>query len=133
MTQETPQAIKAWQEFSKEVETHLANYSIPQYGDLDVDEISKYSIEMCIAQMQRYLSRHGKNQRPSEDERTFMKVAVYAFRAHLKMSEPKDGLVYLKDDFGGRHLKKGEKYILDYDGREQVRILTENEINWKIA
>ena len=76
---------------------------------------------MCIAQMQRYLSRHGQNQRPSEDERTFMKVAVYAFRAHLKMSEPEEVISKKNPEFSTEEL-----YIIHNElkdsllGRSQV-------------
>lgn len=76
---------KAWMNFSSEVLHHLENYSVPQYGDLGSDEITKYDIPTCVIQMQRYLARVGQNARPEEEDRGFLKVAVYAMRAWDKL------------------------------------------------
>lgn len=105
---------KAWMDFSSEVLHHLETYSVPQYGDMGDDEIAKYSIETCVIQMQRYLARVGQNARQEEELRGFLKVAVYAMRAHEKL---KNGYTPPKKQFV---LTERDIEVLEYFLRDKT-------------
>jgi hypothetical protein len=75
-------SVNNWVTFSKEVETHIETYTVPQYGDFPNDLASSYTKESCVAQIAKYASRFGKNARPGQDKLDLLKIAHYAQMAH---------------------------------------------------
>ena len=67
-----------WIEFSKKVLNHINDYTVPQYNDFPLDEITKFTPEECMSQIQRYVARFGKNARVGQDELDLIKIAHYA-------------------------------------------------------
>jgi len=76
---------EAWRKFSKEVENHIEHYACPQYGDIDSDLISEWSIGQCVDQIKKYASRYGNDVRPDQEKLNLLKIVDYAFRACLKL------------------------------------------------
>jgi hypothetical protein len=66
-----------WIKFSMRVLRHIEDYTIPQYGDKGSDNLDKYTPDDCIKQVEKYLSRRGKNQRDGNDEMDILKAAHY--------------------------------------------------------
>lgn len=81
--------LKEWQEFSKQVETHITNYANIQYGNPGGDEqIDSFSLEDCWQNMQRYYNRRNSSVRgKTETQRDVLKVAHYAQVIYTKMKE----------------------------------------------
>jgi hypothetical protein len=80
---------RAWELFSDDVLEHIEEYVVPQYGDLDEDLCSEYTVEECILNMKRYLQRIGRNSRPGHDALDCIKIAHYAQMIYDKL-ENKD-------------------------------------------
>lgn len=76
-----------WQQFSANTLKHVEEYTVPQYGDKGVDQITNYTIEDCLKQAQKYIARYGKNARPGQQERDFLKAAHYIQVAATKYRE----------------------------------------------
>ena len=66
-----------WKKFSAEVESHIENYTVPQYGDKGDDIASEYTSEHCINQVKKYAARFGKNSRPGQERLDLLKMAHY--------------------------------------------------------
>lgn len=58
----------------KELNDHIENYVLPQYGDYGDDLASTYTVEDCVKQAQRYLARHGRSSRVGEERRDLLKA-----------------------------------------------------------
>jgi hypothetical protein len=86
-----------WKEFSDAIAKHLREYTVPQYGDVGEDEISKYSVEDCVKQVEKYAKRYGSNARQGQQELDFMKMAHYAQCAWEKYSPVEDDNIKLVD------------------------------------
>ena len=69
--------ISEWQQFSVAVETHIQEYAKEQYGDAGEDLATDYTVEECLNQVQKYLKRHGKQQRTGDERLDFLKMAHY--------------------------------------------------------
>lgn len=80
-----------WNSFAKEVETHIQEYTVPQYGDKGEDIASEYSAEHCVAQIKKYAARFGKNSRPGQDALDLKKIAHYAQMAHEALKGGENG------------------------------------------
>lgn len=78
---------KNWLAFAEQVHAHVEGYTVPQYGDKGVDQVSDYSAEECLRQAQKYISRYGRNARPGQQELDFMKAAHYIQLAAEKHKE----------------------------------------------
>lgn len=76
-----------WQEFSKRVLSHVEGYTVPQYGDYPNDQASKWTIEDCLNNIQKYMNRYGKNARDGQQELDFVKMAHYICLAWKKYQE----------------------------------------------
>lgn len=76
-----------WLDFSEEVFDHIKNYSIPQYGDAPNDNVSEWTAEDCVKQIEKYAKRFGKNAREGQDEIDLKKIAHYACLAFGKMED----------------------------------------------
>lgn len=76
-----------WLEFSRKVFDHVEEYTVPQYGDRGEDAISKWTAKDCIKQVEKYLSRFGRNSREGQQERDFLKAAHYIQMAYDKYIE----------------------------------------------
>lgn len=109
-----------WKEFSDMVIKHLDEYTVPQYGDKDVDEIGKYSVHDCVQVIKKYANRYGTNAREGQQLLDFMKIAHYAQCAWEKEKQiiPKQSFVFntyadMVDDVQlEKHIRKfGEKEI----------------------
>ncbi|MGD9868944.1 MAG: hypothetical protein AB7U38_13170 [Hyphomicrobiales bacterium] len=70
-----------WRAFAAQVEAHIDNYVVPQYGDEGEDLASDYSAAACVEQAKKYLARFGRNSRPGEERRDLLKVAHYVQKA----------------------------------------------------
>ena len=80
-----------WCDFSDEVENHIEDYTVKQYGDMPTDQASSFTLEDFKRELQKYCNRMGSGVRgPEEQERDFKKIAHYAcmglarFRADRK-------------------------------------------------
>jgi hypothetical protein len=73
---------EAWLKFSGEVYEHIEGYTVRQYGDAGQDLASNYTIDDCLKQVKKYISRSGKNQRPGQDALDMKKAAHYIQMAH---------------------------------------------------
>ena len=68
-----------WQGFSEQVDDHIENYVVPQYGDYPDDMAENFTTADIKAQLQRYVGRIGSNARgPVEAHRDCLKIAHYA-------------------------------------------------------
>ena len=74
----------AWREFAAEVERHIEEYTIPQYGDEGEDPVTGYSAEDCLVQVKKYANRYGRNSRDGQQELDFLKMAHFAQLAARK-------------------------------------------------
>jgi hypothetical protein len=66
-----------WRKFANEVERHLREYTVPQYGDVGEDAITDYSAGDCILQVEKYAKRFGTQSRDGQQELDFLKIAHY--------------------------------------------------------
>lgn len=85
---ENDRRLAEWSAFAWEVHQHIKNYANVQYGNTNLSD--NYTAQHCIDQIQKYVVRHGKNQRPGQDELDLSKIAHYAQFAHRAMTEKKD-------------------------------------------
>jgi len=67
----------AWVQFSDMVLRHIEDYTVPQYGDEGDDLADDYSEEDALRNVTKYLKRFGRNARPDEQARDFVKMAHY--------------------------------------------------------
>ena len=72
--------IKGWNHFAEQVNRHVVQYTIPQYGnDAGNDQASNFSMEDCVQQMLTYINRRNIRVRGNiEAMRDWLKVAHYA-------------------------------------------------------
>ena len=81
--------VEQWKEFSDMVIDHIENYTLPQYGDSDTDQIDEFSIEDCWKNVQRYFNRRNTNVRGvTEQVRDVLKIAHYMCFIFNKMGGP---------------------------------------------
>lgn len=69
---------KDWARFAMLVLEHIENYTVSQYGDTGEDPASNYTPEDALRSASKYIARYGKNARPGEQHRDFLKLAHYA-------------------------------------------------------
>jgi RecA/RadA recombinase len=67
------------------VNAHVREYVLPQYGDYGEDLAASYTVEDCVKQAQRYLTRHGKSSRVGEEQRDMHKAIHWMAMALHKM------------------------------------------------
>lgn len=79
-----------WSEFSNDVLNHIENYTVPQYGDKGEDQATDYTVPELLKQAKKYIERHGKNQRPGQEQLDMLKAAHYIQMAATKMKEEAD-------------------------------------------
>ena len=73
--------------FATLVAQHVANYTIPQYGDAPNDEVEKWTAEQCVLAIQKYTKRFGSLRRGRLEElRDMVKIAHFACLAFGKMN-----------------------------------------------
>ncbi len=77
----------AWRKFADQVEQHIEEYTVPQYGDAGDDQVTEWTVEDCLKQLSKYRNRHGKNSRPGQQELDFLKMAHYVQLAAEKDQE----------------------------------------------
>jgi hypothetical protein len=74
--------------FSRIVRGHIANYTVPQYGDFPNDEVEQWTAEQCILAIQKYTKRFASSQRGKlETLRDMVKIAHFACIAFHKIAE----------------------------------------------
>ena len=78
-----------WKAFSEAVLTHIDTYAVPQYGDMEDDEVSNWTKEDCILAIKRYLARFGKNSRKGQERMDMLKIAHYTCFIYNKLKEDK--------------------------------------------
>jgi dUTP pyrophosphatase len=71
--------------FSGAMIQHIECYTVGQYSDYPDDPAAKYSVNECLWQIQKYVTRHGKNARPGQDRVDMLKVGHYAALAASKI------------------------------------------------
>lgn len=76
-----------WEEFSKNVVSHVLEYTVKQYGEKGEDQVTNWSIEDLIVQIQKYCHRYGNNVREGQEHLDFQKIAHYACMAYWKYIE----------------------------------------------
>jgi hypothetical protein len=77
-----------WHNFSTIVAGHIANYTIPQYGDFPDDEIAKHwDAAQCVDAIGKYVTRYRVMRRGRlETLRDMAKIAHFACMAMGKMN-----------------------------------------------
>lgn len=78
---------RAFISFAADVLTHIEQYTVPQYGDAGEDQVTEYTVEECLKQALKYISRYGRNSREGQQELDFMKAAHYIQLAAEKHKE----------------------------------------------
>ena len=68
---------KDWINFAQQVLCHIENYTVNQYGDKGIDQLTGTSIEMCLEHAKKYINRYGRNSREGQQERDFFKLVHY--------------------------------------------------------
>jgi hypothetical protein len=79
-----------WEIFSNIVEKHIAEYTIPQYGDAPEDQVYKWEVSDIVTQLAKYTLRQdrGGGVRGKEEQcRDFLKIAHYACMAYMKLKK----------------------------------------------
>lgn len=71
----------------QDVRKHVQQYVLPQYGDYGTDPAAEYTVEDCVKQAQRYLTRHGKSSRVGEERRDLHKAIHWLSIALEKMPD----------------------------------------------
>jgi len=59
-------------------------YSNKQYGDVGEDVVTKWSVEKCMANVNRYLERFENNSRPGQERLDVIKSIDYLIRVFYK-------------------------------------------------
>jgi dUTP pyrophosphatase len=77
--------------FSGAMIQHIEFYTVGQYSDYPDDPAAKYSVNDCLWQIQKYVSRHGKNARPGQDRIDMLKVGHYAALSASKIAKINPG------------------------------------------
>lgn len=75
-----------WCAFSDKVLTHIEEYTVPQYGDKGVDNVTDYSAKDCVLQIRKYATRFDSNQRSNQDQLDCLKMAHYACLTFQKLN-----------------------------------------------
>lgn len=75
-----------WLNFSLLVLDHIENYTVPQYGDKGIDQVTEFYISDFKTQIQKYLNRFGKNARPGQDQLDLLKIAHYTQMLHERLN-----------------------------------------------
>ena len=81
--------VENWRKFSAQVEDHIENYVVPQYGDVGDDPVTNYSVADCLLQVEKYVKRFGRSSRPGEEMRDLIKAAHFLQRAADKFQGEK--------------------------------------------
>ena len=82
--------LSEWVEFSLEVDDHIENYCIPQYGDYPDEMIEGWTVENIKTQLEKYVKRIGVDVRGVEEaKRDTLKIAHYACLLLKKIDEGK--------------------------------------------
>lgn len=75
-----------WLYFTKLVNKHIIDYTIPQYGDSPTDEVEAWTPEQCILAISKYCRRFESSKRgPKETLRDMLKIAHFACIAYFKL------------------------------------------------
>jgi len=69
---------QAWVQFSDMVLRHIEDYTVPQYGDEGDDLAQDYTEEEAFRNITKLIRRFGRNARPAEQGRDFVKMAHWA-------------------------------------------------------
>lgn len=68
-----------WSQFSTEVEGHIVNYCLPQYGDYPDPIVESWTVSSIKSELEKYVRRIGVDIRGKEEsERDALKIAHYA-------------------------------------------------------
>lgn len=68
-----------WSIFSEEVERHISDYTVPQYGDFPEDQMTSATETEILHNIKRYVERYGSNARGNkETDLDLLKIAHYA-------------------------------------------------------
>jgi hypothetical protein len=99
-----------WRRFASIVDRHVVEYTVPQYGDSPDDEVQHWSVEQCVAAIQKYTRRFGSNQRGNaEIERDMLKIAHFACLAYFKLLERNNTPVSRRFTGNGNDLVHGKE------------------------
>lgn len=67
-----------WHDFASKVESHIEEYTVPQYGDAPTDQVEAWTAQDCMNQIRKYVARFGSNVRQGQEQLDLMKIAHYA-------------------------------------------------------
>jgi hypothetical protein len=81
--------LEEWQKFSRQVELHILQYTLPQYGsEVGTEQVDGFTVEDCFTSMLRYINRRKVSVRGvTESLRDLIKVAHYAQLAYDKLKK----------------------------------------------
>ena len=76
-----------WARFNSQMNSHIINYTLEQYGNPEGDEqVESFTVSDCWQNIQRYYNRRNSNTRGNiEKLRDLIKVAHYAQLAYDKL------------------------------------------------
>lgn len=78
--------LNQWAAFSQVVATHIQDYVLPQYGDVENEPATDYDAGDCIKQSQRYLARFNRQSRTGEELLDIVKAAHWLQKAYDRIA-----------------------------------------------
>lgn len=119
---------KEWSEFAQIILNHIENYTVPQYGDITTDNVSKWSVDEIMPQIERYVRRYKSNSRPGQEHLDMMKIAHYACMAYFKIDKNKE--VIEKKQSSDQEIKelKQDVKVINEKLNKIIKSLTNNEL-----
>lgn len=74
-----------WNMFSGMVADHVQNYTVNQYGDYPNDNVTNWSRDDCLKQIEKYVKRFYTNARGVDElNKDLLKIAHYCSLAYFK-------------------------------------------------
>jgi len=71
--------VKQWRLFSEQVEKHIIQYTLPQYGNKEgTEQVEEFTVEDCYKNLLRYVNRRNTSVRGNTERlRDVVKIAHY--------------------------------------------------------
>ncbi|MFA7663139.1 MAG: hypothetical protein WCX88_04470 [Patescibacteria group bacterium] len=81
--------VEQWRAFSKQIELHIQQYTLKQYGNQAGNEqVDTFTVEDCFKNMERYFNRRKSMTRGAKEKlRDALKIAHYASFIYDKLKD----------------------------------------------
>lgn len=87
-----------WIKFSDLVRNHITKYTVPQYGEKNIDLMSGWSYLQCMESIKKYACRCDSNQREGQNILDLYKICHCACIAYWKfLNEEEEKKSFTKD------------------------------------